>query len=123
MGPRWGSWPATDQERSRRFFESVLGLELRESTPYALVLGTSGSLLRVTHVADFRPQEFTVFGWEVDDIVAAMQPLEAAGVAFLRHEGMAQDSRGIWTTPSGDRVSWFEDPDDNVLSLTERRVG
>ncbi len=34
---------------------------------------------------------------------------------------MTQDVRGIWTTPGGDRVSWFSDPDGHVLSLTQPR--
>jgi len=32
---------------------------------------------------------------------------------------MDQDSAGVWTTPAGDRVAWFNDPDGNTLSLTE----
>jgi predicted enzyme related to lactoylglutathione lyase len=31
---------------------------------------------------------------------------------------MDQDARGIWRTPGGDQVAWFEDPDGNTLSLT-----
>jgi predicted enzyme related to lactoylglutathione lyase len=32
---------------------------------------------------------------------------------------MEQDDLGIWTTPGGDRIAWFTDPDGNVLSLTQ----
>ena len=28
---------------------------------------------------------------------------------------------GIWTTPNGDQVAWFKDPDANVLSVSEHR--
>jgi predicted enzyme related to lactoylglutathione lyase len=31
---------------------------------------------------------------------------------------MDQDDQRIWTTPAGDRVAWFLDPDGNTLSLT-----
>jgi hypothetical protein len=34
---------------------------------------------------------------------------------------MDQDADGIWTTPGGDRVAWFRDPDGSLLSLTEFR--
>jgi hypothetical protein len=37
----------------------------------------------------------------------------------LRIPGIPQDERGIWTTPNGDRVAWFKDPDGNTLSLTQ----
>jgi predicted enzyme related to lactoylglutathione lyase len=32
---------------------------------------------------------------------------------------MEVDHAGIWTAPGGDRVAWFEDPDGNLLSLTQ----
>ena len=50
------------------------------------------------------------------DIGETVARLEAVGVTFARYDGMDQ---GVWTTPSGDRIAWFTDPDGNVLSLTE----
>jgi hypothetical protein len=32
---------------------------------------------------------------------------------------MDQDENGIWTTPGGDKVAWFADPDGNNSSLTQ----
>jgi hypothetical protein len=32
---------------------------------------------------------------------------------------MNQDESGVWTTPGGDQVAWFTDPDGNTLSLTQ----
>jgi hypothetical protein len=40
-------------------------------------------------------------------------------VTFERFAGMSQDSLGIWDSPSGARVAWFKDPDDNILSVTQ----
>jgi hypothetical protein len=67
----------------------------------------------------FRPQGFTVMGWEVDDVAATVDGLVARGVQFERYSGMDQDERGIWKAPSGARVAWFKDPDGNVLSVTQ----
>ena len=53
------------------------------------------------------------------DIGETVARLEAVGVTFARYDGMDQDAQGVWTTPSGDRIAWFTDPDGNVLSLTE----
>jgi hypothetical protein len=60
-----------------------------------------------------------VLGWRVPDILAAVRELTRRGVRPLRYDGMAQDELGIWTSPSGARVAWFEDPDANVLSVTQ----
>jgi len=33
-----------------------------------------------------------------------------------RYQGMAQDTRGMWTSPNGDRIAWFTEPDGSVQS-------
>jgi hypothetical protein len=44
----------------------------------------------------------------------------AKGITFTIYEGFGQDADGIWEVPGGGaKVAWFNDPDGNVLSLTE----
>jgi catechol 2,3-dioxygenase-like lactoylglutathione lyase family enzyme len=111
--------PSLDLDRSRRFFVDTVGLTAIETNSFACVLETGGVMLRVTKVEDLRPQPFTVFGWAVDDIDAEMGRLAAGGVEFVRYDGLGQDPAGIWSTPGGDRIAWFADPDGNTLSLTQ----
>jgi len=110
---------ATDLERARVFYEQTLGLRVLEYSDFAVVLDANGTILRVTAVGQVAPAGYTVLGWHVRDITASVRALAARGVVFLRYEGMSQDADGIWTSPSGDRVAWFADPDGNTLSLTE----
>jgi catechol 2,3-dioxygenase-like lactoylglutathione lyase family enzyme len=114
-----GFIPVRDIFEARGFYERVLGLRVTEDTPFALVLDANGTMLRVTPVPGLAVQSFTIAGWRVDDIAAAVRGLEAKGVPFTRYDGMDQDELGIWTAPSGDKVAWFTDPDGNTLSLTE----
>jgi catechol 2,3-dioxygenase-like lactoylglutathione lyase family enzyme len=111
--------PSTDLDRSRRFFADVFGLTATDVTPFACVYQIGPTMLRVTKVDELRIQPFTVFGWRVLDIDAAVRELTGAGVTFLRYDGLNQDTLGVWTTPGGDKVAWFHDPDGNVLSLTQ----
>ncbi|WIM92716.1 VOC family protein [Actinoplanes oblitus] len=111
--------PSTDLDRSRRFFAGTLGLAVDEVTSFACVVRVGATTLRVTKTDQLRPQPFTVFGWEVADIDAVVAGLSGVGVTFLRYDGMEQDGAGVWTTPGGDRIAWFRDPDGNILSLTE----
>jgi catechol 2,3-dioxygenase-like lactoylglutathione lyase family enzyme len=112
--------PTIDPARARAFYEGVLGLRLVEESPFALVFDAAGTMLRVTTVRELKPQPFTVLGWDVEEIVPAIERLTAAGVTFLRFPGMNDaDPHGIWTAPSGARVAWFNDPDGNALSLTQ----
>jgi catechol 2,3-dioxygenase-like lactoylglutathione lyase family enzyme len=110
---------STDLARARSFYGDVLGLRLAEENPYACVFDANGTMLRVTAVAEVAHPGYTVLGWRVADIRHSVGQLESRGVVFARYDGMEQDAQGIWTTPSGDRIAWFNDPDGNVLSLTE----
>lgn len=111
--------PTTDYARAQAFYVGVLGLRVLESSPYALVLEAAGTVLRITEVSELTPQPFTVLGWRVGDAADVLRQLVAAGVAPERFDGMPQDELGAWTTPGGDKVGWFKDPDGNVLSVTE----
>jgi catechol 2,3-dioxygenase-like lactoylglutathione lyase family enzyme len=113
--------PVRDVDAARTFYERVLGLEVLEATPFALVLDAGGTKLRVTPVPDLIVQPFAIAGWQVRDLDATVRTLSERGVSFRRYDGMVQDDAGIWTAPSGDRVAWFGDPDGNTLSLTASR--
>ena len=109
----------TDPARAKAFYVVVLGLSLVADTPFALVCDANGTTVRITPVQEVAPRPFTVLGWAVDDIAATGRALLAAGVPLLRFDGMEQDDLGVWTAPGGGRIAWFNDPDGNVLSLSQ----
>ena len=111
----------TDLVKARRFYEAALGLTIMEENAYACVFDANGTMLRVTAVAEVAHPGYTVLGWRVTDISETVALLESRGVVFVHYDGMEQDAQGVWTTPNGDRIAWFTDPDGNVLSLTEFR--
>jgi catechol 2,3-dioxygenase-like lactoylglutathione lyase family enzyme len=111
--------PTTDLPRARAFYAETLGLPVSEESPYACVFDANGTMLRLTPVRKLSKVRYTVLGWGVADIDATVHELAAAGVEFVRYRGMDVDAAGIWTSPSGDRVAWFEDPDGNLLSVTQ----
>jgi len=115
--------PTIDPVKARAFYEGVLGLRLEaDERPFALVFDANGTMLRVTIVPEHRPQSFTVLGWSVKDIEAAVKQLTGRGVVFQRYPGMNDaDPHAIWNAPGGARIAWFRDPDGNVLSLTQFR--
>ena len=110
---------SADMRQARVFYEQALGLRVIEQSDFACVFDANGTMLRVTAVAEVAQPGYTVLGWRVSDIAATVRGLTARGVAFLRYDGMDQDENGVWTTPGGDKVAWFADPDGNVLSLTQ----
>jgi catechol 2,3-dioxygenase-like lactoylglutathione lyase family enzyme len=109
----------TDLDRAAPFYRDVLGLAVALETPQFMVFDSNGTTLRLNVVEHFDPVPFTVLGWQVADIEAAVTALRAVAVEFLEVDGLEQDELGIWTTPGGNRVAWFHDPDANVLSLEQ----
>ena len=107
----------SDLDAAELFYGGVLGLDLVDARPYALVHETPASQLRITAVEEVRAAPYTVLGWVVEDLNNEVDRLAEAGVTFNRYPGMAQDHRGIWIAPGGARVAWFSDPDGNNLSL------
>jgi catechol 2,3-dioxygenase-like lactoylglutathione lyase family enzyme len=111
-----------DRVRARDFYAGTLGLPLLSDDPFGMSFELGSGMLRLTEFADFVAGKHPVAGWEVPSISAAVAVLEAAGIAPRVYEGMGQDDRGIWTSPDGAaRIAGFNDPDDNLLSLSETR--
>jgi catechol 2,3-dioxygenase-like lactoylglutathione lyase family enzyme len=111
--------PVTDLTRAQDFYVGKLGLELRHADDYGAMLRSNGTTVRLAVAEGFEPPPFTVLGWEVASIEAAVGALTAEGISVQRYDGMGQDDAGIWRAPSGDRVAWFPDSEGNTLSLTQ----
>ena len=113
--------PTKQPEAAREFYEKVLGLRFESADSFAIVfrVGPAGMMLRITCATQSTPAEFTIFGWQVDDIVASVIELTAKGVEFTRYGFLEQDERAIWSAPGGTKVAWFRDPDGNTLSISQ----
>lgn len=110
---------STDLARSGRFYEGVLGLRVQRQGSFVSTVRAGGTTLRVTLVERVEPAPYTVLGWAVPDIEDTVRTLSARGVAFKRFDDLEQDEWGIWRGLDGARVAWFEDPDGNILSLSQ----
>ena len=109
----------TRPEEAKTFYSDKLGFTFLRDDGFALVFDAHGTMLRVSKMREFTAALYTVLGWEVEDIVRAVNGLNERGVSFERYPGMPQDENAICTFPGGARVAWFKDPDGNVLSLSQ----
>jgi len=110
---------STRLETARAFYGEVLGLSLTSADDFGLMFDAGGTVLRVARVEQLTPPGYTVLGWIVEDIAAAVDGLATRGVRMERFGFMEQDARGIWSAPGGASVAWFKDPDGNTLSVTQ----
>jgi catechol 2,3-dioxygenase-like lactoylglutathione lyase family enzyme len=114
-----GFVPTKDSQKARAFYQDKLGFQFVSDDPFALVMRAGESMIRIAKAADFTPAPYTVMGWEVRDMEAVVRCLSARGVAFEKYPFVQDRELGIWTTPNGDKVAWFKEPDGNVLSVSQ----
>lgn len=106
-------------EESKRFYTDVLDFLLVEEHASAVVFDAHGTILRIQKVQQVAVAPYTAFGLDVDDLDTAVDALVNRGVNAKRYAHFDQDARGIWTADDGTRVFWFQDPDGNLLSLSQ----
>ena len=114
-----GFVPTKDSKKAREFYEGKLGFRFVSDDQFALVMQAGKSMIRIAKTKDFTPAHYTVMGWEVKDVEAIVKWLNKRGVKFEKYPFVEDRELGIWTTPNGDKVAWFKDPDGNVLSLSQ----
>jgi catechol 2,3-dioxygenase-like lactoylglutathione lyase family enzyme len=114
-----GFVPTMDYDKSRDFYVGKLGFQFVSLDQYALVVSVGGHRIRIAKVPNFKPLQGTILGWEVQDIENAVHWLRERGVNAEKYPFVQDQNLGIWTTPNGDRVAWFKDPDGNVLSVSQ----
>lgn len=115
-----GFIPCHSLEQAERFYSRTLGLPVQSNDGFALVLGAAGDVtVRCVLTSSFTPQPFTIFGWNVPDLDAMAAVLFESGIPPRRYPHLEQDEQGIWTAPNGNRVLWFTDPFDNLLSVSQ----
>ncbi|HEY1468445.1 MAG TPA: VOC family protein [Candidatus Acidoferrum sp.] len=116
-----GFVPTKDYEQARAFYEGKLGFEFVSLDQYAMVMRVGGHMIRIVKIANFTPLQGTILGWEVSDIHAGATWLQGRGVPTEKYPFVQDRELGIWTTPNGDKVAWFKDPDGNILSISQHK--
>ncbi len=82
--PLVGFVPISDKDQALAFYRDRLGLTLLEDqSPFALVFDAAGIMVRATFAGEFKPQPFTVLGWQVDEIETTVHQLVSAGVVRM----------------------------------------
>src|SRR5215468_9484459 len=84
----------TQPEKAKAFYRKTLGFRFVNDDGFALVFDAHGTMLRISKLKQFTPAQFTVLGWEVEDIDSAVAELVRRGVTFERYQrylGMPQD--------------------------------
>ena len=121
LGKMTGFVATNDYETARTFYEGKLGFEFLSLDEFALVVRAGENKVRIAKVPGFAPFHGTVLGWEVSDVESTVKWLRERGVETEKYPFVEDKEYGIWSSPTGDKVAWFKDPDGNVLSVNDHR--
>ncbi len=112
-----------DIDAARTFYAVTLGLSVTTNDMGFLELKLdSGAVILIYAKPHHTPASFTILNFPVDDVEAAVDDLNARGVAtkIYPDDVMPSDSKGIMRG-NGPDIAWFLDPAGNVLSVLSSR--
>lgn len=112
-----------DLDAARTFYGGALGLRVVDGEMGNLQLTLPGGHeVFIYPKEDHQPATFTILNFVVDDVDAAVDELNAAGVVtkIYRDPDYNTDEKGIARGRAagyGPDIAWFRDPAGNVLSV------
>jgi predicted enzyme related to lactoylglutathione lyase len=114
-----------DIPAAKAFYGETLGLRISDGPMGNLDLELpAGGHVFIYPKADHVPASFTILNLVVDDIDAAVDDLNARGVATAIYDDpeLPTDDKGVLRGRAADRgpdIAWFRDPAGNVLSVLQ----
>jgi len=108
-----------DLEAAKEFYGTTLGLDVSVNEMGFLTIHLkSGATILAYTKPNHEPASFTILNFEVDDVEAAVDDLNARGVVtkIYTDPDFGTDAKGI-SRGRGPDICWFTDPAGNVLSV------
>ncbi|WP_285116306.1 VOC family protein [Leifsonia sp. fls2-241-R2A-40a] len=121
----FSGFSVNDIPAAKAFYGETLGLAVSDGAMGNLDLELpSGGHVFIYPKADHTPATFTVLNLVVDDIDAAVDELNAKGVATAIYDDpeLPTDEKGVLRGRAADRgpdIAWFRDPAGNVVSVLQ----
>jgi catechol 2,3-dioxygenase-like lactoylglutathione lyase family enzyme len=116
----FSSFSVDDIQAARSFYGDTLGLEVSEENEMGIIGITiaGGARIMVYPKDNHEPASFTILNFEVDDVEAAVDDLNARGITTKIYDDpeLPTDEKGIMRE-GGPLIAWFRDPAGNVLSV------
>ena len=109
-----------DLAAAKDFYGTKLGLTVSENAMGFLEIHLPNKARVLAYTKpNHQPATFTILNFEVDDVEAAVDELNAAGVVtkIYTDPDYGTDAKGIARGGGGPDIAWFTDPAGNVLSV------
>jgi catechol 2,3-dioxygenase-like lactoylglutathione lyase family enzyme len=117
----FSSFSVDDIEKAKDFYQSTLGLEVKDGEMGILELHVAGSTpVMVYPKPDHQAAVFTVLNFPVESVENTVDALGVKGVQFEHYtdKDFKTDEKGIFRG-EGPVIAWFKDPAGNIFSILE----
>jgi predicted enzyme related to lactoylglutathione lyase len=114
----YSGFSTNNLEKAKTFYADTLGLQVTEQMGNLMLLLEGGGRVLIYPKDNHEAASFTVLNFPVDDIDAAVDGLNRAGIQLERYEGIDQDQKGV-ARSDGSSIAWFKDPAGNILSVLQ----
>ena len=112
--------PASDIERAKAWYSSVLHLEPTEITKSGDVWYEVGGTRLMLYPSQFAgTNQATAVNIRVDDVEVSVAELKARGAVFEAYDfgDVFRTVDGIATSSAGEKMAWLKDPEGNLVSI------
>jgi predicted enzyme related to lactoylglutathione lyase len=112
--------PASDIERAKAWYASVLRLEPTEITESGDVWYEIGGTRLMLYPSQFAgTNQATAVNIRVDDVEASVADLKARGAVFESYDfgDVFRTVDGIATSATGAKMAWMKDSEGNLVSI------
>lgn len=120
MNGAFSGFSIDDLAAAKEFYGAKLGLTVTENAMGFLEIHLPNKARVLAYTKpNHQPATFTILNFEVDDVDAAVDELNAAGVVtkIYTDPDYGTDAKGIARGGGGPDIAWFTDPAGNVLSV------
>jgi catechol 2,3-dioxygenase-like lactoylglutathione lyase family enzyme len=110
-----------DLQKAREFYEGVLGFSNGQEDEGGGITYRSGSTNLYVYESQFGgTNQATGASWQVDDIGATVNELQAKGVVFEMYDISGATREGFIHIMGPIKAAWFKDPDGNIFAIEGR---
>ena len=107
-----------DLETATGFYGGVLGLKVVKEDSQEVVYESGNHTKLSVYVTEYAgTNKATYATWEVGDIAAEVEDLQAKGVTFEQYDMPGVTREGDINSWGSEKAAWFKDPDGNILCL------
>jgi catechol 2,3-dioxygenase-like lactoylglutathione lyase family enzyme len=111
--------PAKDLDRTRRFYEDVLGAQVVMEDPGGIIYRSGDSTFSLYPTEYAGTAQHTLGAFMVRDVETTVADLRSKGVRFEDYDLPGVKTVNGIADIDGFRGAWFKDPEGNILSVVQ----